>query len=70
MTVRVDLAREAEEVTGQLESAISDASLDEKRVDELADRICDLRGRQFKRLVRSVLLVRKNTHTGAAAEVE
>ncbi len=57
--MRIGLAREADRVAEQLEDALSSDALDEARALELAERIGDLRTQQFKRFVRSIIVVRR-----------
>ena len=59
MSVRFDLAREAKETTKELETVLASNSNDEKRVFRLVARVGDLRARELKRLVDSILVVRK-----------
>lgn len=57
--MRVGLAREADRVAKELEHALSSDSPDETRALELAEYIGDLRAQQFKRFVRSIIVVRR-----------
>ena len=57
--MRVGLAREADQVTKELEHALSSNSPDETYALELAERIGDLRAQQFTRFVRSIIVVRR-----------
>ena len=57
--MRIDLARAADQTVDELEQVLSLDIPDEERALELADRVGRLRARQFKTLVRSILVVRQ-----------
>ena len=57
--MRVGLAREADVATEKLEQVLALEPPNETRALELADHIGDLRAQQFKRFVRSILVVRR-----------
>ncbi len=59
LDLRSDLAHEAEGMAAELEQLLDREQPDAARVRELASKICELRSKQYQRLVQSVLFLRE-----------
>ena len=59
MDLRTDLAIEIEEASATLDELLSQDELSAERVLDLADRISDLRSKQYKAWINSILVIRE-----------